>query len=392
MKSPAKTPKASRPKKNEKWPKIRKFTKNGSLGYLLDARIQGKGERLFFTVKSDAETKAEALRVKRFNEGKSGVNIPDWLRIEALTCYEKLRAAGATLTAATEFFLRHDKLKNQGRPCTEATTELLEVKRGSGKRESYVKALKWALGRFNQTFGKQLMNEVFQKAVEDWLSSQSFAMATRRAYIRDIGILFNFGVKRGYCLLNPAAGIERPLMEDDAPAIFTVKQTAALLSAAQSSPDLELLPALAIGFYAGLRTSELRKLEWKDVDFDAGVIEVSGRKAKTRQRRLVDLSPNLREWLLPYQKEDALVAPSWFRGRLEKLKVIAGLSKWPKNGMRHSFVSYHMAKHQNPNMTALQAGHDVDIAFSNYRNLVKPKEAEQFWNILPSNAETIALA
>lgn len=390
MKSPKKLLKAKRPKKDEKWPKIRKFIKNGFPGYLLDARIQGKGERLFFTVKTDAETKAEALRVKRFNEGKSGVNIPERLRIEALTCNERLTAAGATITVATDYYLRNAKLKNQGQFCTEATTELLEVKRGSGKRESYVKALKWALGRFNLTFGKQVMNEVSQKAVEDWLSSQSFALATRRAYIRDIGILFNFGVKRGYCLLNPTAGIERPLLEDDAPEIFTVKQTAALLSAAKSNPDLELLPALAIGFYAGLRTSELRKLEWKDVDFEAGVIEVSGRKAKTRQRRLVDLSPNLCEWLLPYQKKDALVAPSWFRGRLEKLKVLAGLTKWPKNGMRHSFVSYHMAKHQNPNMTALQAGHDVDIAFSNYRNLVKPKEAIQFWDVSPSNVEELA--
>ena len=49
-----------------------------------------------------------------------------------------------------------------------------------------------------------------------------------------------------------------------------------------------------------------------------------------------------------------------------------------------------MAQHQNPNMTALQAGHDVDISFSNYRNLVKPKEAAKYWNILPStNSEKI---
>ena len=106
---------------------------------------------------------------------------------------------------------------------------------------------------------------------------------------------------------------------------------------------------------------------------------MTGRKSKTRKRRLVDISDNLATWLLPYREAVGLVAPNWFRGRLEKLREKAGMSTWPKNEMRHSFVSYHMAHRQNPNMTALQAGHDVDVSFSNYRNLVKPKEAAKYW-------------
>ncbi len=180
-------------------------------------------------------------------------------------------------------------------------------------------------------------------------------------------------------MLNPVANIERPVLEDDAPEIFNVVQAAALLTAAETNPDLELVPAIAIGLFAGLRTAELRKLEWKDVDFEAKVIEVTGRKSKTRQRRLVDISDSLASWLLPYRDAEGLVAPSWFRGRLEKLREKAGMTTWPKNGMRHSFVSYHMAQHQNPNMTALLAGHDMDVSFSNCRNLVKPKEAAKYW-------------
>jgi integrase len=98
-----------------------------------------------------------------------------------------------------------------------------------------------------------------------------------------------------------------------------------------------------------LRTAELRKLEWKDVYFEAKVIEVTGRKSKTRQRRPVDISENLAAWLLHYRSAVGLVAPNWFRGRLEKLRVKAGIGTWPKNGMRHSFVSYYMAQHQNLN-------------------------------------------
>lgn len=368
-----------RRRKEDQWPKIREVIKNGRRMFLVDARIQGKGERFFFDTKTHAETKADALRVKRVNEGKAGVNIPERLRVEALICNEKLAAVGATLSVATEFYLRNAKPAGGTRTCKVTTEELLATKRQAGKRESYVKALKWSLGRFNTAFGERNLNEVSQPQIEEWLTEQKFGLATRRAYIRDVGIVFNFAVKRNYCALNPVANIERPVLEDDAPEIFTVEQAAALLTAAEANADLELVPAIAIGLFAGLRTAELRKLEWKDVDFEAKVIEVTGRKSKTRQRRLVDISDNLASWLLPYRDEEGLVAPNWFRGRLEKLRQKAGLTTWPKNGMRHSFVSYHMAQYQNPNMTALQAGHDVDVSFSNYRNLVKPKEAAKYW-------------
>ena len=387
MNSELSKPAGKRRRKEDQWPKIREVVKNQRRMFLVDARIQGKGERFFFDTKVHAETKADALRVKRVNEGKAGVNIPERLRVEALVCQEKLLAVGATLSIATEFYLRNAKPAGGTHTCKVATAELLAIKKQAGKRESYLKALKWSLGRFNLTFGERNLNEVSQPQIEEWLAEQKFGLATRRAYIRDVGIVFNFAVKRNYCVVNPVANIERPVLEDDAPEIFTVAQASALLTAAETNPDLELVPAIAIGLFAGLRTAELRKLEWKDVDFESKVIEVTGRKSKTRQRRLVDISDNLATWLLPFRDAEGLVAPNWFRGRLEKLREKAGMTTWPKNGMRHSFVSYHMAQHQNPNMTALQAGHDVDVSFSNYRNLVKPKEAAKYWS-LAATADT----
>ena len=54
---------------------------------------------------------------------------------------------------------------------------------------------------------------------------------------------------------------------------------------------------------------------------------------------------------------------------MEKLRKLAGITKWPDNGLRHSFGSYHLAHFQNPNMTALQIGHSTtDMLFKRYRN------------------------
>ncbi|MGO8699941.1 MAG: hypothetical protein ACLQVY_19775 [Limisphaerales bacterium] len=51
-----------------------------------------------------------------------------------------------------------------------------------------------------------------------------------------------------------------------------------------------LLDVIAIGAFAGLRTAEIERLEWQDVDQSGGFIEVKAAKAKTRSRRLVPIS------------------------------------------------------------------------------------------------------
>src|SRR4029450_5403864 len=90
------------------------------------------------------------------------------------------------------------------------------------------------------------------------------------------------------------------------PGILSVNEAARLLEAA-AAPDV--LPYIAIGLFAGLRTAELERLDWSEIDFESDLIEVTAAKSKTAQRRFVTLQPNLREWLLPYRKLKGYVAP-----------------------------------------------------------------------------------
>ena len=56
----------------------------------------------------------------------------------------------------------------------------------------------------------------------------------------------------------------------------------------------------------------------------------------------------------------------------------------------HSFASYHLAHFKNAASTALELGHhDSRITFAYYRELVKPKDAERYWNIRPTTKEKI---
>jgi len=180
---------------------------------------------------------------------------------------------------------------------------------------------------------------------------------------------------------NPAAETEKANEIDAPPGILTVQQTARLLEAA--SP--ELLPYVAIGAFAGLRRAELERLDWSDVHFDDNLIEITAQKSKTARRRFVKIQRNLREWLLPFRKHKGIVTPDNFPKRLDAARDAAGIDDWPDNALRHSFASYHLAHFKDAAALALEMGHtNSGLIFNHYRQLVRPKEAERYWNIRPA--------
>jgi hypothetical protein len=72
------------------------------------------------------------------------------------------------------------------------------------------------------------------------------------------------------------------------------------------------------------------------------------------------------------------------RSRHEAARERAGITDWPKNAARHSFVSYRLAATQNAPQTALESGHDQAILFRHYREIVKARDAERFFSIRPA--------
>jgi integrase len=194
--------------------------------------------------------------------------------------------------------------------------------------------------------------------------------------IAKIGPFFTWCVREGYCESNPCGAVKRPQSDDSPPAIFTPTEAQKLLQAALRY-DRRLIPYLAIGLFAGVRPLEIERLTWADIS--DRYIEITAAKAKTRQRRLVSLLDNLKEWLalggdLPLTNK---------RKRLARVVQIAGLN-WKPDIMRHSFASYHLAMHTSADKTALELGHrDSKMLFAHYRELVTQEAAQSYWSIRP---------
>jgi integrase len=167
------------------------------------------------------------------------------------------------------------------------------------------------------------------------------------------------------------------------PGIVSVEQAAKLLELAPA----HLLPAIAIGLFAGIRPAEIHRLEWSNVLWEDREIYVPAAKSKTAQRRNVTMPENLLEWLAPYRNATGHIMAQRERKTSREISAIArvaGIAQWPKDALRHSFGSYHLAAHKNSPLTSKEMGHmTTSMVFNRYNNLRTNKEALSFFAIRP---------
>lgn len=370
------TPKTKAPA----WPKINKAVNHGHEVFLVDARLKGKGERRYFSTKGWAQQQ----RARRINEGFSGVSVPERLRVEAVECAARLSPFNASLTDAVDFYLRHAKPTGGNKTVAELVEDFLSAKRAGGRREEYLRIQGSVLGLFAKAFPEgKLAHEITPREVEDWLASRKGALRTRSNYQNDVRNLLNFAVKRGFMAGNPVDRLEKITLDEGAVEILTVEQAAGLLVATEAARGA-MTPFIAIGLFAGLRTREIAVLDWKDVSLSEKTIVVQAAKTKSRARRIVEMSENLAAWLAPYAKTSGPVTPDKYRTRFEEVRKAAGIVPWPRNAMRHSAASYHLAQHRNEMLTQAMLGHESGkMLMRHYRELVKPVDAVRYFKLIP---------
>src|SRR5262249_40026900 len=118
--------------------------------------------------------------------------------------------------------------------------------------------------------------------------------------------IFEAAVRRGYLLANPVKSVETFRLrngDEEEISILSPEEVARLLEVACAATR----PPFALSGFVGVRWGEIEKLEWEDIRENEIVIKAA--KAKTRSRRVVEILPNLREFLAPYRGKHGSVLP-----------------------------------------------------------------------------------
>src|SRR5436190_3531153 len=202
--------------------------------------------------------------------------------------------------------------------------EFLRSRRAADLSGVYLRKLEKDLNHFATAFAGPIAS-VRAARLEDWLAARVAARtgqplsARRRRNLRDaIMTLFNFGRDRGYIpagLRHEAEKVQRPKLRRGIVAIYTPAEMKVLLEHARDGE----LPALVIGAFAGLRSAEIMRLEWRDVRLDQNVILLPASKSKTNEPRAVPIRENLRAWLQPYSEKAGWIVGRARGGRSKRL-------------------------------------------------------------------------
>lgn len=257
----------------------------------------------------------------------------------------------------------------------EAVNEFLVAKARAQKSQRYLQTLRTTLRSFASGRHYAPLAAVTIADVERWIF-QFKEPKTMKNYLGDLRCFLRWALRRGYTREDLTQAVELPeINRTKPPELHSPEQVRRVLEYARRvNPDCCRL--LAIRYFAGIRTAEAFRLREENILSD--YIEVPCHKAKTRARRLVDIAPNLRAWLsLPGELRP--MAQDTIR------KVVRGAAvDWPANVTRHSFVSYHLALHENAGKTALQAGHDEEMTHGCYKALVTKAAAAEYFGIFPA--------
>jgi integrase len=105
---------------------------------------------------------------------------------------------------------------------------------------------------------------------------QKLSPKTVKNHVSFISTIFNHAVKMQIVKENPCRMAELPRAEEVEHEVYTVEEAQKFLDCLQNQPieEFQHVAFFTLAIFTGLRRGELLGLEWKDVDFDMGVLSV----------------------------------------------------------------------------------------------------------------------
>lgn len=194
--------------------------------------------------------------------------------------------------------------------------------------------------------------------------------------------VFSYGKRRGWCRENPVACIENPPIYEERIVPLNGTQIRAMLRACCRVELSVMLPAVLLMLWCGVRPGEVRRLRWRDIDRRERVVYIEGRVSKTGGPRAVPLRGRARELVFYDKPGDELIAPRNWTRLWRQLRKSAGMCRWQRDVLRHTFATMHLKCFHNLSLLQEEMGHrDCSLLHTRYLNVrnVSSSTARRFF-------------
>lgn len=199
------------------------------------------------------------------------------------------------------------------------------------------RGLSGVLRNLEAEFGQIPLDQITPRQIQAYLNRrrrEGISAATSNRYLVCLKTMLKTAKVWGYLEVVPTDDLKVLKEQSRVPSALTEEELAALL---EHCPE-PLRTVVAIAADTGMRKSELLRLQWEDVDFDAGTVTV--RQSKNRDYRVIPMTARVRELLAGLVRGRQTVLPVRDYSRpLAKAAKAAGIQHVHLHMLRHTFAT-----------------------------------------------------
>ena len=379
------------------------------LTYMVTWWAEGKRQRR--AIAELTEAKREARRIaKDLADGRASMVAVSNKELIYFRDLEK-KMGGTPLSEAVNLWLRTSDNKLPKITVSEILKEMLNIKLNDTfieKRQKQTLQVRW--GKFERVFGGRVISTIKAKELDSFLANPEWQPRTRQHYRGAISMIFDYAKRKDY--LEPdkdhqAEKTESIRVNDAKLESWSVEDMRLILKHAPK----RIIPWVVLGAFAGVRSSEIERMNWEDLDWSSNLILIKGKlvggsKSRANNDRTIAMTDNLKAWLSPFRLYKGNILKSlgsgeinkdlyaWLEDLIHKIQKEKPLFTWKQNANRHSFATYYLAMTGDASTTALAMGNSPTMVLRRYKTIqvdgktVTRAMAERYFAILPGQGGT----
>jgi integrase len=372
---------------------------SGEIVFRVSGSLDGKRVRKNFPTRAEAEAERQILEVQRA-QGETGIRtaitrLTDEQIGEAETLFARAAGLPRPLSFYVDFALTNYREPETQRLLADAVADYTAAKDHEFAQdqisESHLVFLKRDLKRFLRHFPKVTVADLTPERLIGYFNLGKPKLKTYNNRRGIVSTFLKFSFQRGWINANPMAKVpsHRIRRKREAIPTFSATKAAEFMRHIENLESGRFVPFFALCLFAGirpcLRTGEILRLKPELVNLESGIINITAEVSKVREPRKITIQANLAAWLKAYPLDKFPIIPANLQHVRARIAKAFGLSH---DLMRHTFISFFVAKFRSMGEAALQAGNSEAIIRKHYLDLKSQTEAEAFFGIMPKHSAT----